>query len=478
MLKTVFKSIIFFPKTIYRISLSIPNKLFSDKKPSTYKRISGMALYALFGIPITLAIFFELLIAINGLVVGEPSNYHFSVTSSDINQGQIVLLPGYESRSYNEPDKNDREDYYNYLLAQYSPTILHKVGHNPRWDIPTDIFFDGDHDPRNNVKNAEELSVMPSIIHGEVIAETEDSYYLAYMLYHIKDYDQPLRQFLTHWTYHDSDNEGLQLRIDKQSMEVAHIEAWFHNRFFLCNSTGKSSGSEPIQAYSLFEGKTHAIIYSQSMGHGVRCATREDLARLDNNMKIFRYEANPDKQTNANINRKSEYNLTYQLKSLKPWYKKATDVSVSGQHSDTLFEDKIHVGRWKNGEEIFVGRYIAGKDYDRNAWSRPKPPWSWDDKWDNVPIFAWHYYPSFAFSRHAEGNLSHKYIYNAPMEHTFNIKSMEEILPLLELEMATSSRKKWDNLEWRNKLVGQQDLWAYLNFKLKQYINYIFNGLG
>jgi len=55
---------------------------------------------------------------------------------------------------------------------------------------------------------------------------------------------------------------------------------------------------------------------------------------------------------------------------------------------------------------------------------------------------------------------------------------MEEILPLLELEMATSSRKKWDNLEWRNKLVGQQDLWAYLNFKLKQYINYIFNGLG
>jgi hypothetical protein len=478
MLKTVFKAIVLFPKTIYRTSMSIPHRLSPGKGPTLQKSVTGFTIYAILGIPITIAIFFEILIVINGFVVGETSNYHFSVTAKDLQQGQDVVLPGYYSKSYTEPNKENQQAYYNYLLAQYSPTIIHKTGHNPRWDIPTDVFFDGDKNPRNNVRNADKLSQLQPYLHGEVIAETEDSYYLAYMLYHIKDYDQPLRQLLTHWTYHDSDNEGFQLRIDKQTMKVDHVETWFHNRFFLCNSTGESSGSEPIQAYSLFEDKTHIVIYSQSMGHGVRCATRGDLAKLEKNVKIMRYEAAPDKQVIPNISRDTEVDITYQLLSLKPWYERAQTVSLSGSDADTLFEDKIHLGQWKDGKQIYVGRYIAGEDYDRNAWSRPKPPWSWDDKWDDIPIFVWHYYPSFAFDRHAGGGLSHVYSYNAPMLHTFGIENLEEILPLLELENSVSSSKKWANLQWRNQLVGQKDLWGTLNFKLKQYVNYIFNGLG
>lgn len=478
MLAYTLKAIALFPVSIYRVSFWLPRRLMKPEKETNVKTAAGLIFYVLFGIPATIAILFEVLILINSQIVGEAPNYQFSVTEEEMLLGQDIELPGYEPVQYISPVSSNREQYYSYLLKKYSPSIIHKMGHNPLWDIPTDIFFDGDKNPRNNVRNAAKTARLPPVIHAEVIAETDDSYYLAYMLYHIKDYDQPLREFLTHWTYHDSDNEGFQLRIDKSTMTVAHVEAWYHNRFFLCNSTGKSLGSEPIQSLSLFEGQTHIVIYAQSMGHGVRCATRSDLTKISNNTKIMRYQPDAKKLINPTVSRETQHNTGYTLSSLKPWYRHARKISASGEKSTSLFEGKIHLGTYENGEEIYIGRYIAGEDYDRNAWSRPKPPWSWDDKWDDVPIFLWHFYPSFAFGRHAEGPLSNNYIYNAPMELTFNINNTNEILPFLKLEMATSSKKKWDNLEWRSKLVSQNDLWAHLKFRVKQYINYIFNALG
>jgi len=479
MFKTTLKSVVFFPVTLFKLSFWLPNKFMHADRHHLVKKSFGTITYFLLGIPLTIALLFELLIIANAQVVGEPPNYQFSVSTEDLQLDQNVELPGYNKGvTFTSPGKENREAYYHYLLENYSPTIIHKMGHHPLWDIPTDLFFDGDRDPRNNVRNAAKIPQLPPVIHGEVIAETEDSYYLAYMLYHIKDYDQPLREFLTHWTYHDSDNEGFQIRIDKATMEVAHVEAWYHNRFFLCNSTGKTSGSEPIQSLSLFEGGSHIVIYAQSLGHGVRCATRADLESITKNTKIMRYHPDTTEIVPPTANRKTQYNTNYSLASLKPWYENATNLTKSGSASTSLFEDKIHVGTDKDGKELYVGRFIAGEDYDRNAWSRPKPPWSWDDKWDDIPIFLWHYYPSFAFGRHAEGNLSHKYIYNGPMEHTFGITNVEEILPYLELEMSTSRSNKWGNLAWRSNLVGQKDLWAHLNFWAKQYVNYVFNGLG
>lgn len=478
MFKTLITSIVFFPATLFRFSFWLPRKVMHPGRHRYHTRAWGLVTYLLIGIPLTIAIFFEVLILLNGQIVGETPNYQFSVTEEDMLEGQDVELPGYKPTDFTPPATSDRDSFYKYLVENYSPTIIHKMGHSPLWDIPTDLFFDGDTDPRNNVRNAERVDQLPPVIHGEVIAETEDSYYLAYMLYHIKDYDQPLRQLLTHWTYHDSDNEGFQLRINKESMAVAHVETWYHNRFFLCNSTGESKGTEPIQSLSLFEGGTHVVIYAQALGHGVRCATRSDLTSLDINTKIMRYQPDPQKLIPPRADRETQFDTGYTLTSLQPWYKHATAVSVSGEKATTIFEDKIHIGTDQNGEPLFVGRYIAGEDYDRSAWSRPKPPWSWDDKWDQVPIFLWHYYPSYAFSSHAEGRLSHNYLYNGPMEHTFNITDLDEILPYLELEMATSRQSKWDNLSWRSNLVGQKDLWNYLNYKLKQYVNYVFNGLG
>jgi len=475
---TAFKSLILFPVTLFRLSFWLPSKIIHPQRNRHVKRAWGVVTYVLIGVPLTITAIFELLIIINAQIVGETPNYQFAVTAEDIILGQHIELPGHTPTAYKTPDREKRELFYTYLLENYSPTIIHKMGHNPLWDIPTDLFFDGDMDPRNNVRNAAKAAQLQPVIHGEVIAETEDSYYLAYMLYHIKDYDQPLRELLTHWTYHDSDNEGFQLRIDKASMKVAHVEAWYHNRFFLCNSTGKTSGSEPIQSLSLFEGGSHIVIYAQSLGHGVRCATRADLESIAENTKIMRYQPDPSKIIPPTADREAQHNTTYSLVSLKPWYKNAGNIAKSGTAATSLFEDKIHVGTDKDGKEIYVGRFIAGEDYDRNAWSRPKPPWSWDDKWDDIPIFLWHYYPSFAFGRHAEGNLSHKYIYNAPMEYTFGITNVDEILPYLELEMPTSRSNKWENLAWRSNLVGQKDLWTHFNFWMKQYVNYVFNSLG
>ena len=107
-------------------------------------------------------------------------------------------------------------------------------------------------------------------MYGELTAETRDSYYLTYSLYHAKDYDHPLREWFTDWTYHDSDNEGFMIRVDRETLAVAQVETWFHNRFLLYDATGTSRGTEPVHGAIHLEHGSRLVVYSQPQGHGVR----------------------------------------------------------------------------------------------------------------------------------------------------------------------------------------------------------------
>jgi len=497
MLRKTCKDVVLFPITIYRACLWLPNRLLGDRGHPRIGKSLGLLFYGLFGLPLSVLLGLEILIVINARLMAQPMDIDTTIQPSSPTgtapphhqSGETppqwhtdlqVTLPGYEHKPYPTPDPTlPRDQFYDQLLATYSPTILHKMGHEPLWDIPTDIFFDGDTDPRNNVSNATSRGTVPAVVHGEVIAETSDAYYLAYMLYHVKDYDLPVREALSDATFHDGDNEGIQLRIDKDSMQVTLVETWFHNRFFLCNRTGESQGTEPIQTRTLFEGGTHLVLFVQSMGHGVRCATTEDFAELANT-KILRLESDPDKRIAPGINDHTEYDISYRLASLKPWYRMAKTHTDSGNTATTLFEDTIPMGTDASGRAIQIGKFFAANDVEKRAWSRPKPPWAWDDRWDDIPVALWHFHPSLAFNSHTGENYSEQYHYNAPMSLIFTANERKAVLASLLTEHYHRAPQR---LARKTNPAARQPLSPPagkpgLGVQIKRYMNYVVNSLG
>jgi len=307
-------------------------------------------------------------------------------------------------------------------------------------------------------------------------AETEDSYYLTYSLYHLKDYDHPIREMMTHWSYHDNDNEGFHIRVDKASLKVVEVETWFHNRFLLFNQTGMSTGSEPVHGKIHVEGNTHVIVYVQPQGHGVRCAQWIDNESIVPNTKTMRYQGNRV-ATPMRADRMVQHNVTYTLGNFDAWYQKALGPFGHDGKGTSMFEETIELGINPDGTAIRIGRFIAGRDYAKGSWSRPKPMWSWDDGWDGIPIFIWHFYPSLSFESHSGANLSHHYLYNRPIEKVFS-KSPEQLFKCLSLEIEHRNELKWAPLQDQGKPIGRNDYWLAARHRAIQYVNYLFHALG
>jgi len=434
------------------------------------------AVYAGIGLPLTLVGIGEVLISVNEWVIGEQADYGLQ---SDFEAGTEDLrfdLPGSSATSPATAMPSSGAPWRQHLVELYSPVIVQKVANHPEWDLPVALDFDGNTDPRDNVENLRHGEQPPSVVYGELTAETDDSYYLLYSLYRVKDYDHPLRELVTDWTFHDNDNEGLMLRVEKASMRVVQVETWFHNRFLLYALDSRSAGSEPVSGAIHTENGTHPIVYGQSQGHGVRLFQTVDLGALDRNVKILRWRGDRAK-VYARADRSRQIDVTYDLRDFDAWYAEARSFTPSGTAGTGLFEGVISLGRFANGEEIRIGRYIAGRDYSKVGWSRPKPPWSWDDGWDHVPIWSWHFLPHHAFAMHSGVRLSPHYLYNHPMQQTFDMRP-EEIYPFLHVEMARRDDDKWATLEERGGRLPHRSYWQALEFLAKSYVNYLFRSLG
>ena len=433
-------------------------------------------LYVVLGIPLTLFVCGEILITGNEWLIGEQANYRLQ---SDFSLPDAVSprLPGPRPSALSAVVPASTEAYRTHLVRVYAPVIVQKVAHHPEWDIPVALGFDANGNPRDNVINEPRFRPHTAAVYGELTAETEDSYYLTYSLYHVKDYDHPLRELLTDWTFHDNDNEGLMVRVDKLSMQVVELETWFHNRFLLYNRTGVSHGTEPVHGKIHVESDTHVLIYSQPQGHGVRAFQSMDLDALDANVKILRLRGERA-IVPVRADRSVQLNATYELVSFDDWYAQALGPFGEEGRGETLFEEFIQLGVMPYGEELRIGRFIAGYDYSKVGWSRPKPPWSWDDGWDQIPIFVWHFLPSYAFASHGGSALSHRYLYNRPIEKTFGSRPVLEIVHALDLGVELRGGEKWANLEGRGGNLEHRTYWAALQTFLKAYVNYLFHALG
>jgi hypothetical protein len=433
--------------------------------------------YLFVGLPATLVLIGEGLISLNEAVIAEQADYRLI---SDYQAGlpyQSMDVPGPTSPRPTPVDKTEPERYRRYLVELFCPVIVHKISHHPEWDIPVLIDYDGNDDPMDNLLNESKNRPHLAGVHGEVTAETTDSYYLTYSLYHIKDYDHPIRETLLRWTYHDNDNEGFHIRVDKTTMGVVEAETWFHNRFLLFNQTGESHGTEPVHGRMYFEDETHIIIYGQSQGHGVRCAQLVDLPAFKTHTKIMRYRG--DRQpVRPRTDTSVEVDITYEMDGFDKWYAVAQG-PLLGESGDAsaMFDKVIPLNNKHGGAPRKIGRFISCRDYYVGGWSRPKPMWSWDDGWDEVPILVWHFFPSYSFESHGGQRISHRYLYNRPCELVYG-QEAGDILASLDLPILKRGGKKWEDLEGRGGHVARDMYWRAFVKSLKAYVNYLFRALG
>ncbi|MCB1056463.1 MAG: hypothetical protein KDD11_13255 [Acidobacteria bacterium] len=431
--------------------------------------------YLVLGLPVTVLITGEVLISLNEAVLGEQADYRLQSDWAAGASGDFEV-PGPPSYTPEPVQPGQTEEFRRFLVELYSPVIYQKVANHPEWDIPLLIDFDGNDDPRDNV--VDEPAFRPHVagVYGELTAETTDSFYLTYSLYHVKDYDHPIRERISRWTYHDNDNEGFHIRVDKKSLRVVEVETWFHNRFLLFNETDRSNGTEPVHGKIHLENGTHVILYAQPQGHGVRLAQLVDRGDLEKNVKILRYRGDRP-VVKIKADHSVQVDGTYEIDNFDAWYQVALGPFGDKGEGPGMFEEVIPLGTYPDGRPRQIGRFIAGRDYDINGWSRPKPMWSWDDGWDDIPIFVWHFFPSLSFQSHGGTQLSHEYLYNRPCEKVFG-EPPPVVARSLELPLVRRPGDKWKPLEGRGGKMDSRLYWVVIKQWINSYINYLFHALG
>ena len=425
-------------------------------------RLLGLAGGVVITAILVVALAIEVLMAVNARIVDETD---FSLRNDwDSDPEAVLELPGAGSiPDLPAPPESDTAAFRAWLVQRHAPVLVQLIGYRPGWDLPVAVDFDGNDDPRDNPASSERTFPRTAALYGELTAITADSWYLTYSVYHLRDYDHPVREIIVRTSHHDGDNEGFHLRVDRETREVVAAETWFHNRFVLCATGAESTGTDPVLGKLHFEG-THPIVYQQDMGHGIRCAQAGDTVDLDR-VKIFR-PALGRETTRLRPDRRPEYDHTYELRDFAPWYRAAAlDASAD---SSIMFVGRIRLNEGMDGPPLEAVQYIAGNDReDISHWSRPKPMWSWDDIWDDIPIATWHFLPSYSFATRGGVELSHDYEYNRPAELLFGMTGNELAEAVSwdpgsaagRIRNTDTQRTKWTNFDPGLRDIGRRQYW-------------------
>lgn len=299
--------------------------------------------------------------------------------------------------------------YSTALLKKYSPVIVQIEGRIPLYDKITNFDFDGNVDGADNVLNSNKFPIQAGV-YGQVVAETSDSFYLFYGVYHLKDYDRPLREWFFRSAVHDNDFEGAMVNVSRETGEIRAVETWFHNMFVQCSASPLSAGDQTVDARLNIEDGTHVILYVQSDGHGVRCFQKIDEAdALSQKHLIYREGNSADELANE----KNKV-VSYKIIPFEIFLKNANGPFAEG----AMFSDPDDFGL--NSRPI--GKYLTGRFQGNTSWARPKPPWSWADKFDSLRYGSWFFHPAYVFNKHFGLNLSETYSYNVSLERLVDIK--------------------------------------------------------
>lgn len=476
-----------YPWTLWRLSCWLAHRARPQARRHTRLGLRVLV-FSTVGLPLAVVLSAELIVQANTLLLGDHSDAYLR---SDFETGfeGPLRIPGaarerssaavrdremlLASATVSTPMARREDPVHAWLVRRHAPVLVQRVGAQPRWDIPVHIDFDGNSDPRDNVRNAANVEGLRPGIYGEVTAETTNEYYVSYSIYHIRDYDHPIRAMASADAEHDNDHEGVVLRVTKPDLRVSEIMTWYHNRYFHCARSPESRGSERIMARAHFEDGTHPILFVQAMGHGVRCAQSSDLVET-RALKVFRHR-DGQPATSPRLDATSEADLRYDIDSFDSWYAQA----AGPFDAESMFAGQIDIGLTPLGEPLRIGRFIAGEYAGDDSWARPKPMWSWDDIWDELPVFVAHYFPSYAFRSHLGVDTSSHYLDHRAAELTFGL-SPEALWQALDLEVERSDEVKWSSSHFGEDARRLRNAHVYRAAKalIKRYADYLFKSLG
>lgn len=296
-----------------------------------------------------------------------------------------------------------------HLLKTYAPVFVQEVGRKPLYDLITQFDFDGDASGYNNVANSLNVPI-PASVYGSVVAETPSAWFLFYGVYHLRDYDKPIREFFFVSAAHDNDFEGTMIVVSKRNGSIQAIETWFHNIFLQCAHDPLSLGSQSIDGKIHTEEKTHPILYVPSAGHGVRCFQKIDEPLLSKRPhQIYRHGENFD----GNLHHQTKMAVIYQLVPLDLFFKQA----LGPFNAESALAEP---GQFGLGEKP-IGKYLSGNFKGDTSWARPKPPWSWSSKFDNQRPGAWFFHPAHVFNQHFGLGISEHYSKNGAVHLLFGV---------------------------------------------------------
>lgn len=287
-----------------------------------------------------------------------------------------------------------------------------------------------------------------------MIAETRDAYYILYVVYHLRDYDTRLREAFFQSAHHDNDFEGAMLAVDKRTKAILAIETWFHSIFLQFTHTPYIFGEQTIDGKIHLEDATHPILYVQDKGHGVRGFQKVDEPLLAKDPHHIYRIGNKPTQLQGFEGTQIAYELhsfaDFLRRARGPFYGDATRASLNA-----MFEAPADYGLGDSP----IGRYVSGPFRGNSSWARPKPPWSWTDKFDYFRPGAWFFHPAHVFNRHFHFALSEEYIYNA---------GIDTLYPDARRSLATWIRGNSNdtffrdrNPTWKDHLVSRLKQWTY-----------------
>lgn len=342
------------------------------------------------------------------------------------------------------------------LARKFSPVIFQETDRLPLYDALTSVDFDGNFNGYDNVNNVE-THPLPAHIYGDVIAETEDSYYLLYIFYHPKDYDTKLREFFFSAASHDNDLEGAMIVVDKKSQTVIAVETWFHNLFLQFAYSNQSKGEQTIDGKIHLEDESHLLLYIDSKGHGVRAFQKIDEGKINSKQfLIYRIGNVAD-----DIKTAQTQFINYTILDFKTFLNQAKGPFGRGH----LFEDPSDFGF---GEKI--GKYMSGHYNGKNGWARPKPPWSWADKFESLRNGAWFFHPAYVIQYHFGLPLSQNYTFNWSCENLMSCNSDS---------LNAWAQEKKDKSFFAGKKLNFLEKWlAKISKQIYKWIEYLFYKFG
>ncbi len=315
----------------------------------------------------------------------------------------LLLVVGVAGRA---EGTNQRE-----LLTALAPVILQRVEDDSRFDYLAGIDFDGNWDVRDNTRTTD-LFPQIATVYAEVFAETADTLYLTYNVYHTRDWVEGWTKNLKN-AHHNNDLEGIVLAVDRQSHEVlAGVARWHLFLRFARNRTAFGEGGAKDEM--LFH-EGHVLIEVEAKGHGVNFTrSLEHVLRSVRKPGRSLIVYHPAQQGAVPVPGRASQDVGYSLTPMALFYKEILRELESGVPSTVFGENRVpYLGLLLPG--YFLGSYewSEKKNVERLerliCRGRPGMPWTWGKKADGGPA-AWYFDPAVFFNKNFGWNRSTEYV--------------------------------------------------------------------